>query len=95
MIISMASMYGLPEFKEKITGIILSGEPPVNDLARQIVKASGVPNFKTKLTSMECIQRIRDYQSKLDAKDHSKITFLKELADQQLELESVKSLFSC
>jgi BioD-like phosphotransacetylase family protein len=94
MIISMASMYRLPEFREKIAGIILSGEPPVNDLAKNILKSSGVPYFKTQMTSMDCIKKIRDYQSKLNAKDESKIAFLKELADQQLDVKEVKALFS-
>lgn len=94
MIISMASMYGLDEFKDKISGIILSGEPALSDLSRDVLKASGVPHFKTKLTSMECIQRIRDYQTKLDAKDECKINFLKELADQQLDIEAIKALFA-
>lgn len=94
MIISMASMYRLPEFAKKITGIILSGEPPLNDLAHDILVASGVPHFKTKFTSMECIQRIQEFQSKLDARDEQKISLLKDMATQQLDMESIKSLFS-
>jgi BioD-like phosphotransacetylase family protein len=94
MIISMASMYRLPEFSKKIAGIILSGEPPVNDLARDILNSSGVPHFKTRLTSMECIERIRDYQSKLDFRDVQKIELLKELASEQLDIEALKALFS-
>jgi BioD-like phosphotransacetylase family protein len=94
MIISMASMYGLDEFKNKITGVILSGEPPVNDIAREILKASGLPNFKTKKTSMACIQRIKDYQTKLDAADTVKIDFLKQLAEEQLDVDIVLSLFA-
>lgn len=82
----------MPEFKKKIAGIILSGEPPINDVARDILKSSKVPYFKSKLTSMECISLIKNFQTKLDAKDTSKIEFVKELADRQLDMGAIESL---
>jgi len=94
MIISMASMYGLKEFRNKIAGIILSGEPSVEELPMNILKASGIPYFKSNMTSMACIQRIQDYQTKLNAKDQAKIAFLKELAEEQLDLKTIQNLFS-
>lgn len=94
MIISMASMYRLEEFRNKIAGIILSGEPAVDELPMDILKASGIPYFKSSLTSMACIRRIQDYQTKIHAKDQAQITFMKELAEEQLDMDAVQNLFS-
>ena len=94
MIISMASMYGLEEFRNKIAGIIISGEPKVDELPTNILRASGIPYFKSNLTSMACIKKIQDFQTKLNAKDLAKIAFLKKLAEEQLDMDAVQNLFS-
>ena len=93
MIISMVSLYKFSQYRKKIAGIILSGEPEVYQVTNAILNASDIPYFKVINTSIEVFDTIRSYNSKISASETNKIELINQMSEEQASFDQLLEVF--
>ncbi len=89
LLVMLATLYHIPEYHEKLAGVLISGVSPVARLTQQVLDDSDLPFMRTEqLTSMVFETVTRDV-SKITADDHEKINLIKELAEQDLDFDLI------
>lgn len=81
LIMSMASLYDIPKYKEKLVGLILTGEPSISPVTQTILNNASIPHFKINKTSIETLHKIKDFTSKLNSGEQEKLNLLFSLAE--------------
>jgi len=94
LLVTLANLYSMPEYKPNIAGLIVTGVAPVSRITQQILDRSGIPYFRTGRTTADIFITISEDVSKLTAADHEKITLIQELSAKRFDFEFVDRLFS-
>jgi BioD-like phosphotransacetylase family protein len=92
LLVMLASLYHMPEFKSKITGLVIPGLSPVADIVQRILNDSGIPYMRTTATTAEVFSRIKEDVSKIGPDDREKIALVQQLAETELCFESIDAL---
>ncbi|WP_321531731.1 AAA family ATPase [uncultured Desulfuromonas sp.] len=93
LMVMLASLYHLPEYRHKIAGMIIPGHAPVSPITARIVDDSNIPYMRTHLTNSEAFTRIQNDVSKITAQDQEKIDLVGHLAEVELDFDTVDKLF--
>ena len=94
LLVTLATMYQLPDYREKIAGLIIPGVLPVSKVTQQIVDRSCIPYMRTTRTTAEVFGLISEDVSKLNAKDTQKIELIMQLADKRFDFDVIDRLFA-
>ncbi|PLX83288.1 MAG: cobyrinic acid a,c-diamide synthase [Desulfuromonas sp.] len=94
LLVTLANLYTMPEYKSKIAGLIIPGVAPVSRITQQILDRSAIPYMRTTRTTADLFLTINDDVSKLSAEDTQKIALIQELAEKRFDFEEVDRLFS-
>jgi BioD-like phosphotransacetylase family protein len=92
LIVMLASLYHLPEFRQKIAGMVIAGRSPVSPITLKIVNDSHLPYIRTELTNTESFTRITSDVSKISASDTEKIDLIRHLADVELDFDAIDAM---
>ena len=92
LLVTIASLYHIPEYQRKITGIVISGISPVSKITQQIIDESGIPYMKPGVTTAEAFSIITDDVSKITAEDIQKINLIQSLAESEIDFERIDAL---
>ncbi|WP_020674927.1 AAA family ATPase [Geopsychrobacter electrodiphilus] len=92
LLVMLASLYHLPEFKSKIAGLVIPGLSPVADIVQRILNDAGIPYMRTTATTADVFSRIREDVSKIGPDDHEKIALIQQLAETELCFETIDAL---
>ena len=92
LLVMLASLHQIPEYREKIAGIVVSGLAPVSRVTRQILDGSGVPCLRVRKTTAEAFAAITGDIAKISAEDHAKIGLVQALAETEMNFAAVESL---
>jgi len=92
LLVTMAHLYQLEEYRQKIAGIIIPGVGPVGPITQKIVDSSGIPYMRAGRTSSEVFEIIRDDVSKLTAEDTHKINLITDLAEKRFQFDAIDAL---
>ncbi len=93
LLVTIASLYHIPEYQEKIAGMVISGISPVSKITQQIIDDSRIPYIKPGITTAEAFSIITDDVSKITAEDSQKISLIQRLAESELDFEMIDSIF--
>jgi len=93
LMVMLASLYHLPEYRDKIAGMVIAGSSPVSPITLKIVNDSHLPFIRTELTNTESFSRITSDVSKISAKDTEKIDLIRHLADVELDFDAIDAMF--
>jgi len=92
LLVMLASLYHMPEFKSKIAGLVIPGLSPVADIVQRILNDAGIPYMRTTATTAEVFSRIREDVSKIGPDDREKIALVQQLAESELCFETIDAL---
>jgi len=92
LLVTLANLYQIPEYREKISGVIVPGVVSVSHITQKILDRSGLPYMRSHRTSTEVFQTITDDVSKLTAEDTHKIKLIEELAEKRLDFDAIDAL---
>ena len=92
LLVMLASLHQIPEYREKIAGIVISGLAPVSGVTRQILDGSGVPCLRVRRTTAEAFAAITGDIAKISAEDHVKIGLVQALSEMEMNFATVESL---
>jgi hypothetical protein len=94
LMVMLASLYHLPEYRDKIAGIVITGRDPVSPITMRIVNDSHIPYIETKLTNSAAFLRIKSDVSKTSASDIEKIDLIRHFADEELDFDAIDAMVS-
>lgn len=92
LLVTISHLYQLPEYKDKIAGIIIPGVGEVSYITQKIIDSSGIPYMRAGRTSSSVFEEIRDDVSKLTAEDTHKIDLIKDLAEKRFNFDAIDAL---
>jgi len=93
LIVTLASLYHIPEWKEKIAGLIIAGHAPVTGISQQILDESGIPYIRIKETTANVFTALTEDVSKITAEDQEKLAWIQANADHEIDFEMIDSVF--
>ncbi len=93
VLVMLSTLYHLPEFKNKIAGLVIIGVAPLTEIAQRILKNAKIPYMRTAETTAEVYTAIQEDVAKIGADDEEKIALVQQLAESELDFDLIDSLF--
>ncbi len=93
VLVMLATLYHLPEYKRKLAGLIINGVVPLADIVQQVIDNAGIPYLRTAATMAEIYTTIMEDVAKIRVDDEEKIGLIQYLAEKELDFELIDSLF--
>jgi dethiobiotin synthetase len=94
LLVTLANLYQMPEYREKIVGLVVPGIIPVSRITQKILDHSGIPYLRTtEHTTAELHNLITEDVSKITSEDQEKIDLLRKLAPERFDLKVLLDLF--
>jgi BioD-like phosphotransacetylase family protein len=87
----LATLHHIPEYAEKLSGVLISGANPIAKLTQQVLDDSQLPFMRTEQFTSTVFHTVTRDVSKITADDHEKISLVKSLAEQELDFDLIDS----
>ena len=94
LLVTLANLYTLPEYRSKIVGLIVPGVAPLSNITQKILDRSNIPYMRTELTTTEIFLDVSEDVSKLTAEDNEKIALIQTLAEKRFDFDLIDALFA-
>jgi len=94
LLVMLASLYQIPEYRNKIAGLVVTGKCPVSNITQKILDRSNIPYVRAHKSTADVFQATKDHVSKISPRDHEKIQFIQKAAEKDLDFDAIDSLFS-
>ncbi len=89
LLVTISSLYHIPEFKEKIAGLIITGQSTVSNISQQIVEDSGIPYIRVTRTTADVYTALSDDVAKITVEDEEKLNWIKANAEKEIDFETI------
>jgi BioD-like phosphotransacetylase family protein len=95
LLVTLANLYQMPEYRALISGLIIPGVSEVSTITQRIIDRSNIPYLRTsKYSTAELYRIIADDVSKITAEDAEKLDLIRSMADEGLDFDAIDSLFA-
>jgi BioD-like phosphotransacetylase family protein len=92
LLVTLANLYQLPDYRRKIAGIVIPGVCDISHVTQKIVEASGIPYIRCGLTASRVFEMLMDDVSKLTAEDTQKLNLIADLAEKHFDFDAIDAL---
>jgi len=89
LLVLMASLYHIPEYREKLVGLVIPGMSPVAGIVQEVLDDSDLPYMRIERTTADTFRIINEDVSKITAEDTEKISLVQHLAEEQIDFEFI------
>lgn len=93
VLVMLATLYHLPEYKHKLAGLVINGVAALTDIVKQILDDAGIPYMRTEEITAEIYTIIHEDVAKIRADDDEKIALIQHLAEEEMNFDLIDSLF--
>lgn len=95
LLVTLANMYQIPEYRSKIVGLVIPGIIPIGRITQQILDRSNIPYLRTQsYTTAQLYQKITEDVSKITAEDAEKIALVEKLGELRFDFDALEALFA-
>lgn len=94
LLVTLASLYEIPECRERIAGLVITGAVDVSPITQKILDASGISHLRTRTNSTTVMTALMDFVAKIGAEDTAKLDWLFERGREQIADPVLIDLFS-
>lgn len=95
LLVTLANLYQIPEYRSKIVGLVIPGIIPIGRISQQILDRSNIPYLRTQSsTTAELYQKIAEDVSKLTPEDTEKLALVRQLAELRFDFDALDTLFA-
>ena len=95
LLVTLANLYQMPEYRALISGLIIPGLSPVSTITQRIIDRSNIPYLRTdQYSTAELYRIIAEDVSKITAEDAEKLDLIRSMADESLDFDGIDELFS-
>jgi hypothetical protein len=92
LLVTLATLYQIPEYKKKIAGLVIPGVGEVSRITQTILDRSSIPYIRVNRSTSEIFATLSEDVSKITAEDTHKIALIQELAEFRFDFETIDSL---
>jgi BioD-like phosphotransacetylase family protein len=93
LLVMLSTLYHMPEYFEKISGMVVTGVAPISAITQKIMDDSKIPYLRCEeRTTAEIFLTLENYVSKITAEDEEKINLVQSLAETSLDFEAIDQL---
>jgi hypothetical protein len=89
LLVLMASLYEIPEYRTQLVGIVIPGLSPVAGIVQEVLDNSNLPFMRIARSTAEIFRIISEDVSKITAEDHEKINLVQKLAEEQIDFDFI------
>lgn len=93
LLVTLANLYNLPEYRRRLVGLVITGSLPVSTITQKIIDDSGIPYLHIRRPMADVFLTIHEDVSKLSGEDAEKIALIRHLAPKRFELEEIEEIF--
>jgi BioD-like phosphotransacetylase family protein len=94
LLVTLANLYQMPEYRAKIVGLVIPGILPVSHITQRILDRSNIPYLRTSAhTTAELYHLITEDVSKITAEDTEKLALIRTLAEKRFDFDTIDALF--
>jgi BioD-like phosphotransacetylase family protein len=94
LLVTLANMYQIPEYRQKLVGLLIPGLQKISAITQQILDRSRVPYLRTdRHTTGRLYQTITEDVYKLLAEDSEKIDLVRKLSETRFDFDKLDNLF--
>jgi BioD-like phosphotransacetylase family protein len=95
LLVTLANLYQMPEYRSQIVGLAIPGIIPVSTITQRIIDRSNIPYLRTHChTTAELHHIITEDVSKVTSDDIEKLELLRSLAEKRLDFDTLDELFA-
>ena len=95
LLVTLANMYQMPEYRPLISGLVIPGIAQVSTITQRIIDRSNIPYLRTQQHSTAELYRvITEDISKITAEDTEKLDLVRALAEERLDFDALDALFT-
>ncbi|MHB8708990.1 MAG: AAA family ATPase [Desulfuromonadales bacterium] len=89
LLVLMASLYHIPEYRAKLVGVVIPGLSPVAGIVQEVLDNSELPFMRIVKSTAEIFRSINEDVSKITAEDFEKISLVQKLAEEQIDFDFI------
>ncbi|MEZ4484613.1 MAG: hypothetical protein R2864_08455 [Syntrophotaleaceae bacterium] len=94
LLVTLAALYNIPDYRNKIVGLVIPGLIPISKVTQQILDRSRIPYIRAEnYSSAEVFSAIANDVAKINAEDREKIVLLQSLAETELDFDAIDEIF--
>lgn len=94
LMVTLANLYKIPEYRYRIVGLIIPGIAPVSTITQMILDRSNIPYMRAEeYTTAELYRIITEDVSKITAADTEKLGLIRSLAETHIDFDLLDGLF--
>jgi len=95
LLVTLANMYQIPEYRQKLVGLLIPGVHKISAITQQILDRSKVPYLRTnRHTTGQLYRTITEDVYKLMAEDKEKIDLVRKLSETRFDFDALDHIFN-
>ena len=92
LLVTASALHHIPEYKARLTGLIIAGHVPVSNITQRILDDSKIPYIRIKETSSEIFYKLREHVSKIGPEDREKIELINSIAERYIDFDAIDAM---
>ena len=92
LLVTLSTLYHIPEYKEKIAGLVIPGLCDSSCVTKRIIEDSNIPFIRTKSTNAKTFMKISSDVSKIAVEDVEKIELILKMAESEIDFDAIDAL---
>ncbi|KAF0220045.1 MAG: phosphotransacetylase domain-containing [Geobacteraceae bacterium] len=92
LIVTLSSLYHIPDYRAKIAGMVIAGHVPIAKITQQILDDSNIPYIRVNETTADVFTALTEDVSKITAEDQEKLNWIKANAENDIDFEAIDAL---
>ena len=92
LLVTISSLYHIPEYREKIAGLIIAGHAHVSGISEKIVEDSGIPYIRVQETTADVYTALSEDVAKITVEDVEKLNWIKTHAENEIDFAVIDAM---
>ena len=89
LIVTASSLHHIPEFRQRLAGMIIAGYAPISTITQRILDDSNIPYIRVGNNTADVYYRLREHVSKISPDDTEKIELINTTAEKFINFDAL------
>lgn len=94
LLVTLSSLYNLPQYHKLIAGLVIPGIAPISEITKRIIDDSRIPYIRIEQTTAEVFTALNGHVSKISADDTEKIELINSEAEAFIDFAAIERAIS-